>query len=265
MDVVDHEIKRALDEELLPKWSESFVKEALYATIAKQTSRNHELTSVGHLHIASGDWQSMLKGTAMPSQLARLKHNLGSNAQGKGLEIARLTHIGISDTEDTIDAPVRRDLVNARDTDTWLIEGQPYYKLEYDNPNGEIVARKRLIATQYGNPYEDREQLWVMRRDEMLIDFVAIREALGDKLSAPDPELTKEELEARKLMNGIKKATQNPENRNYEHRSGRLNDILEPLLDRPLDNRPPYIRELLTTVYHKDSDNTSGLDQLALF
>lgn len=264
--VISSGMDAAIESETLPAWSETFVRHTLDAIITQQSVRNGQIMELQP--IDNPDWDQMVDGSAWPNQLVRLKKKLGSAAVGKGIEMARHTHIGIWDTEDVIDAPVRRDLVNARDLDTWLIEGQPYYKLKYTDKdgNGEIIERKRLVATHNGSPYEGSETLWTIRRDMMLIDFIAIKELIKGSDDGRSNGLSSEQLDAHRLMYSIKKATSNAENRNYNMRTARMNTVLEPIIDKPIDLRPGYIRPLLTTYYLKDATSKLSFDdQLTLF
>lgn len=245
MKMIDARVDFALSDDRLPEWSGSFVKQALYIALTKQEDRNSRILSIEKPPTNDERWQAMLAAEAMPDELVALRRHLGRRATGLGMELARHTHIGIWDTEDTIDAPVRRSLVNNRNLLTRLVEGQPVYKIKAAHDNGTIVERKRVVMTHYGSPHKQREQFWTVRRDVMLVDFDGLDKVIADE---PVPNGQSREMQqATEFRESLK-----GRNSDYVMRVSELNDKFEPLIDQPIDLRPGYLYPLLTTMYLRE-------------
>lgn len=251
MKAITRSVNFALDQRLIPEWSAEFVETSLLSAVTIQFERNNAVSEIADPPIDDSEWEDYMEGRSYPDRLVRLRHALGSKAAGKGFEIARLTHVGIADTEDLIDAPVRKNLVNEKDIDTTLIDGQPYYKVKYTHQNGVILERKRMIMTHLGDPFKNEEKLWTMRRDMYLVDYTAIDTLADQKTTNPVVQGAIEE--ATEFKDILLKAPIDQSRRNMA-----VTDAAEPIVNNVIDLRAPYVKSLLTTLYLKEPTEPSG-------
>ncbi len=251
MNAITASINTAVQQRLLPKRAAEFVELSLISALTIQSGRNVAIAQIDTPPIDNAIWGKYLEGTALPDELTLLRRDLGARAFGMGVEIARETHVGRWDTEDTCDAPVRRSQVNNKALDTYLIERTPYYKVKNGYVDGRIAERKRPIATHFGDPYQGQELLWTARRDMYYVDFPLLEEVLSTSPKLPTTRIAYQQAEQIRDVLGSVPVDDSA-------RSPEAMQAIEPVIDLPIDFRPRYIRPLITTLYVKDADHDAA-------
>lgn len=120
---------------------------ALRANLAHQAERNGRKPTL--IPEDSPSYEGALTGQIMPSDMVRL---LNEYPDLQSAELARLTHVGTWDTNDSIDDPVRTALLN-EDLETEPTGDSSYYTinmLSRENPNEVGIARKRVVYQHFG-------------------------------------------------------------------------------------------------------------------
>lgn len=136
---------------------------ALRSNLAHQTDRN----GYKHTLIPEDDvrYDDAREGSIMPSDMIRLLHEYPDL---KSAELARLTHVGVWDTNNMIDTPVRENLLEASDIDTQPESDESYYTFNsvyINHPNEVGIGRKRVVYSHFGG------QVLTVITNNLLVDL----------------------------------------------------------------------------------------------
>lgn len=196
---------------------------ALRANLAHQAERNGRKSTL--IPENSPHHEGALTGDIMPSDMVRL---LQEYPDLQSAELARLTHVGVWDTNDIIDDPVRLDLL-ADSLETEVTGDSSYYTINMlnpDRPNEIGIGRKRVVYEHFGG------QVLTVITNNLLID-------LSDKTSLD-----------RQFRLDLRAYVKNPKKFNYAHHHGFLRDNLESQLRNPdCDTKSSGLIPLSTIYY----------------
>lgn len=200
----------------------------LLATIADQAARNNRYGELTSLSVEDRNfYQKAMYGEAEPATMTSLLHSFPVL---ESVEIARLTHVDDWNVWKKIDDPVRRSLIESKDTDSEYLPDSPYYKIKMFHEDGLMVERKRPIIQSFGG------SVITVIRNNLLVDY--------HDPTIPAPVLEYGQSEYEKLQD-----RKSPEY-DFKNESKFLHDSLEAhVQNRAAHEKPSWVTPLLTTYY----------------